>query len=243
MKCNNCNAEIQDGSVFCTNCGMKIDQAPNDCINTVENINDGIDTVQNMNNGVNAVKNTNTKKSIPIKLIAIIGVAVAVIIVALVLLLGGKGYSSYEDVVDAYTTAIRNNDGKKLMSTLNDAQSEYIQSKLSYLKVANALEGKGDTSIEDIFVNTLREGFGINGEEKVDISYSITSVSDATSSKKQSLAEELTYNDKASKEDIGDIKKVRVKFTYPDESGETKNKTRTLYIAEVKGKWYFCINS
>ena len=128
------------------------------------------------------------------------------------------------------------------MSTLNDAQSEYIQSKLSYLKVANALEGKGDTSIEDIFVNTLREGFGINGEEKVDISYSITSVSDATSSKKQSLAEELTYNDKASKEDIGDIKKVRVKFTYPGESGETKNKTRTLYIAEVKDKWYFCIN-
>ena len=209
----------------------------------IKNTNDEMTTVQGMNNAVNTVKNNNTKKSIPIKLIAIIGVAVTVIIVALVLLLGGNGYSSYEDVVDAYTTAIRNNDGKKLMSTLNDAQSEYIQSKLGYLKVANALEGKGDTSIEDILVNTLREGFGINGEEKVDISYSITSVSDATSSKKQSLAEELTYNDKASKEDIGDIKKVRVKFTYPDESGETKNKTRTLYIAEVKDKWYFCINS
>ena len=209
----------------------------------IKNTNDEMTTVQGMNNAVNTVKNNNTKKSIPIKLIAIIGAAVTVIIVALVLLLGGNGYSSYEDVVDAYTTAIRNNDGKKLMSTLNDAQSEYIQSKLGYLKVANALEGKGDTSIEDILVNTLREGFGINGEEKVDISYSITSVSDATSSKKQSLAEELTYNDKASKEDIGDIKKVRVKFTYPDESGETKNKTRTLYIAEVKDKWYFCINS
>ena len=103
MKCNNCNAEIQDGSVFCTNCGIKLDQAPSDGINTVKNTNDEMTTVQGMNNAVNTVKNNNTKKSIPIKLIAIIGAAVTVIIVALVLLLGGNGYSSYEDVVDAYT--------------------------------------------------------------------------------------------------------------------------------------------
>lgn len=209
MFCGKCGKEFDDNTVFCPNCGERLEKSVS--VPPVE-INSSVERqgkiIGNILRGV---------------------VAVAVIVLVI---MGVKKIffpDSYEKLVKEYCKAIEENDGEKLLSLIPD---DYIEAALEDGDFENEEELAGE--MEDQMKEAWGKAKDTYGD---DINFSceiVESTKDEDRMKKRNMEMEEEYN---LKEEISEYYKLELKIKMEGDKGSGST-TNNIGVMKIDGNWY-----
>lgn len=218
MNCNNCGTKLNDGDVFCPNCGAK-NEIPNS--NTTGAVPDpaagaGFQAVPTADTGKKPFLGMSGKN-----LIIALGCIVVTVILVIVLLCALFGGNSAKEAVKDYYDAIEDCDAEDLMDTV---PSEYLKSLMEQNNLSKKeLEKEIQKYLDNYYDNYDDIKVTFQGQEKLD---------------EEDFAE---YLDSDELDDI-QIKKAtqyELKVRYRSDHGDkVETKTEEFVVFKYKGSWY-----
>lgn len=163
MFCGNCGKQIADDSVFCPECGERIDGAGSVVPKTYD--------VQTNNSATRKNKRVG---------IAVVAVAAVLVVILGVFLFGGR---SYERLIKIYMAAQFEGDVKTIVGLFPDELMEAVRDEM------DMTEKEFITEVNDQLQDALDQLDSLYGDWTY--SYKITDVDDLTTKKMKSLNEEF----------------------------------------------------
>ena len=225
MFCNKCGTPLDADAAFCTNCGTPVAAAPNAPAPGYTPA-PGYAPAPVYAPAQAPMDPAKKKKMI---LFGAIGAGVLAVILILVLVLGGgNGYSSPEDTAEAFIIAQYTYDAEGLIACFPDFYVRYIGENM----------GLGDNISRSAVVKLLESNVENEPSSKCRVlSMEVREVPESYYQLVQMRANTFRYMTDAELDSLGKIVRVRVEFTYDgDEDSET------VYCMELDGRWYVCPN-